>query len=141
MAWLMIFNRKAAGSASGLAMQWLLAMVAAPLLVAAAGLLHLTGARQFEISMPDGMVALKCLAVAVFATLGHWLIYSATVRASAAVVAPMTYVQLMVAMALGWALFGHPPDPVTLGGATLIVAGGLLLWRSQKPPLVAETPD
>ena len=39
MAWLMIFNRKAAGSAPALAMQFLLAMVAAPLLVAAAALL------------------------------------------------------------------------------------------------------
>lgn len=141
MAWLMIFNRKAAGLAPALAMQLLLAMVAAPLLVAAASLLHLSGAAQFRIPAPDAVVVLKCAAVAVFATFGHLLIYTATVRASAAVVAPMTYVQLVVAMALGWAWFGNAPDLPMLGGAALIVGGGLLLWRSQKPREVPETPD
>lgn len=141
MAWLMIFNRKAAGSASALAMQLLLAMVAAPLLVTAAALLHATGAPQFHIPPPDRLVVLKCLAVAVFATFGHLLIYSATVRASAAVVAPMTYVQLVVAIALGWAWFGNRPDLAMIGGAALIIGGGLWLWRSQKPAVVPETPD
>ena len=141
MAWLMIFNRKAAGSAPALAMQLLLAVVAAPLLVAAAALLHATGAPQFHIPVPDRAVVLKCLAVAVFATFGHLLIYSATVRASAALVAPMTYVQLVVAMALGWSWFGNRPDLAMLAGAALIIAGGLWLWRSQKPAAVPETPD
>jgi drug/metabolite transporter (DMT)-like permease len=141
MAWLMIFNRKAAGLAPAVAMQLLLAMVAAPLLVAAALLLHLSGAPQFHIPPPDAPVVLKCAAVAVFATFGHLLIYAATVRASAAVVAPMTYVQLVVAMALGWAWFGNAPDLPMLGGAALIVGGGLLLWRSQKPREVPEAPD
>jgi drug/metabolite transporter (DMT)-like permease len=141
MAWLMIFNRKAAGLAPAVAMQLLLAMVAAPLLVAAAVLLHLSGAPQFHVPAPDMIVVLKCVAVAVFATFGHLLIYAATVRASAAVVAPMTYVQLVVAMALGWAWFGNAPDLPMVGGAALIVGGGLLLWRSQKPKEVPETPD
>jgi drug/metabolite transporter (DMT)-like permease len=143
MAWLMIFNRKAAGAAPALAMQFLLAAVAAPLLLAAATLLHLTGAPQFHIGMPSLEVALKCAAVAVLATSGHLLIYMATVRASAALVAPMTYFQLIVALALGWAWFGNAPDWPMLGGAALIIAGGLLLWRSQKPAaaLVPETPD
>jgi drug/metabolite transporter (DMT)-like permease len=79
--------------------------------------------------------------VAVMATIGHLLIYSATVRASAAVVAPMTYVQLVVAIGLGWAWFGNRPDLAMLGGAALIIAGGLILWRSQTVPVVAETPD
>lgn len=141
MAWLMIFNRKSAGLASPLAMQWLLAMVAAPLLVAAAALLAATGAPRFEIPAPGLEVVLKCALVAFTATVGHLLIFTATVRATAAVVAPMTYAQLLVAVALGWAWFADPPDAATLGGAALIVAGGLILWRSQKPPVVAETPD
>jgi drug/metabolite transporter (DMT)-like permease len=53
----------------------------------------------------------------------------------------MTYVQLLVAAALGWLLFGTAPDLSTLGGAALIIAGGLLLWRSQAPREVPETPD
>ncbi len=141
MAGLMIFNRKAAGAAPALAMQYLLAIIAAPLIVAAAALLHLTGAPQFHIAVPSLEVVLKCAAVAVLATSGHLLIYMATVRASAALVAPMTYFQLIVALALGWTWFGNAPDAAMLGGAALIIAGGLWLWRSQKTPVVAETPD
>jgi len=141
MAWLMILNRKAAGAASALAMQWLVAMVAAPLLVGAAGLFHAAAIPAFHAGPLSAAVALKCAIVALFATTGHLLIYSATVRASAALVAPMTYVQLIVALALGWVWFGNAPDAATLGGAALIVAGGLWLWRSQKAPAVAESPD
>lgn len=141
MAWLMIFNRKAAGLGSALLMQFLLAALAAPMLVATAGLLALSGESAFAVPPPPLSVVLKCAVVACTATIGHLLIYIATMRASAAVVAPMTYAQLLVALGLGWAWFGDAPDLATVGGAALIIAGGLLLWRSQKPRVVPETPD
>jgi drug/metabolite transporter (DMT)-like permease len=140
MAWLMIFNRKAAGDAPVLVMQFLVAVMAAPLLLVAATVLGLT-VPQFEVPKPSLEVVLKCAGVAVTGSVGHFLIYSATVRATAAVVSPMTYIQLIVAAGLGWAWFGDAPDAATLGGAALIIAGGLWLWRSQKTPDVAETPD
>lgn len=132
MAWLMILNRKAAGDAPVLVMQLLLALFAAPLLIAAAALLALSGAPQFAIPWPSMDVVAKCLTVAFTATCGHLLIYSATIRASAALVAPMTYVQLLVAAGLGWAWFGDRPDATGFAGAALIVGGGLWLWRSQR---------
>jgi drug/metabolite transporter (DMT)-like permease len=141
MSWLMMLNRKAAGRAPILVMQLLLAASAAPLLVAAAALLHFSGDPHFAIAAPSGIVVAKCLAVAFFATTGHSLIYIAVLRASAATVAPMTYVQLLVAAVLGWAWFGNAPDATTFLGAALIIGGGLLLWRAQKAPVVAETPD
>ena len=140
MAWLMIFNRKAAGDAPALVMQFLVAVMAAPLLVIAAAVLAL-GTARFAIPEPSLVVVLKCAGVAVTGSVGHLLIYSATLRASAAVVAPMTYIQLLVAAGIGWAWFGDRPDAATLGGAALIIAGGLWLWRSQKVPAVPETPD
>jgi drug/metabolite transporter (DMT)-like permease len=141
MSWLMMFNRKAAGDAPILVMQLLLAVFAAPLLVLAAALLHLTGDPHFALPPPTMSVVAKCLAVAFFATTGHSLIYTAVLRATAATVAPMTYVQLLVAALLGWIFFANRPDAPTFAGAALIIAGGLLLWRAQKAPLVAETPD
>jgi drug/metabolite transporter (DMT)-like permease len=135
----MFCNRKAAGAASPVAMQFLVAVMAAPILIVAASLLMVTGAPQFQIGAPPASVVVKCLVIACTATVAHLLIYMAAVRASAAVVAPMTYVQLLVAAVLGWLLFGTAPDLSTFAGAALIVGGGLLLWRSQKPREVPET--
>ena len=138
MACLMICNRKAAGVASPLAMQFYAALMAAPLITGATLLLAATGWPQFRIGAPPADVVVKSLVVACTATIGHMLLYMAAVRASAAVVAPMTYVQLLVAAALSWAIFGTVPDWSTYAGAALIIGGGLLLWRAQKPQVVPE---
>ena len=138
MACLMICNRKAAGAASPVAMQFLVAMMAAPILIVAASLFALTGAPQFQVPAPPASVVVKCLVIACTATIAHLLIYMAAVRASAALVAPMTYVQLLIAAALGWLLFGTAPDLSTFAGAALIIGGGILLWRSQKPRDIPE---
>jgi drug/metabolite transporter (DMT)-like permease len=142
MAWLIIFNRKSAGDAPVLVMQFVLALFAAPLLVLAASVLSAVGGAGFRIGVPSAEVVGKCALVAFTASTGHLLIYAATVRASAALVSPMTYVQLIAATALGWAWFGDVPDLATWAGAALIIAGGLWLWRSQTaPPDPEGTPD
>ncbi len=138
MSWLMMLNRMTAGAAPVMVMQFLVAAVAAPLLVAAAVALHLGG--LVEIGPPTWPTVVKCLGVALFATFGHSLIFAAVERASASVVAPMTYVQLLVAAGLGWLWFGDPPDAATFGGAALIIAGGLLLWRAQRVQDLGEAP-
>ena len=141
MSWLMILNRKAANAAPVMVMQFVLAAIAAPMLVIAAGALHALGGAAFTIPAPSAEVVLKCLFVAFSATTGHSLIFAAVLRANAAAVAPMTYVQLLIAAGIGWAWFGDAPDAATFAGAALIVAGGLWLWRAQKEPPVAATPD
>ena len=139
MSWLMMFNRMAAGDAPVMVMQFLVAVVAAPLLVAAAVVLGSAGG--VAIGWPSPLVVLKCLGVACFATAGHALIFAAVERASASTVAPMTYVQLLVAAFLGWLWFGDRPDVATFAGAALIIGGGLLLWRAQKPVEAPQSAD
>jgi drug/metabolite transporter (DMT)-like permease len=142
MSWLIMFNRKSAGDAPVLVMQFVLAIFAAPFLVLAATTLSLVGGSGFEVPVPSASVVLKCAAVACLASVGHLLLYAATVRASAAVIAPTTYVQIMMASLLGWLWFGDAPDAATLLGALLIIAGGLWLWRSQKAlPVTEGNPD
>ena len=138
MACLMLCNRKAAGAASPVAMQFYSALMAAPILIIATLLFAATGLPQFQIGLPPAGVVIKCLVIACTATVAHLLIYMAAVRASAAIVAPMTYVQLLVAAALSALIFGTTPDLSTFAGAALIIAGGLLLWHSQKPKVVPE---
>ncbi len=132
MAALMIFNRLSAGSASVLAMQFLISVLAAPILILIAWAGHQAGIPQMAVQWPATLVILKCMLVAITATSSHTLLYLATTRASAASVAPMTYVQLLVAVALGWAVFGDRPDFQTMIGATIIIASGLYLWRMQR---------
>lgn len=139
MAALFLLNRRAAGLAPPLLMQLLIAPAAVPLLIGAAAAGHVSGA--MPIPVPDLAIVLKVLIVAVCATAGHLLIYQATERASAATIAPMTYVQILVAVAAGWLLFGEPPNATILAGTGMIVVAGLLLWSAVKQPAVAETPN
>ncbi|ANY21360.1 Riboflavin transporter [Tsuneonella dongtanensis] len=133
MSALFMANRSVAGSASALAMQAVLALIAAPILILAAAAGHASGLPALAISTPSLEVVAKCAFVALSASSAHWLIYLGTTRAGASRIAPMTYVQLLVATALGWWWFGDRPDAMAVGGAALIIGAGLLLWRWGGP--------
>lgn len=141
MAMLLTFNRMAAGTASVLTMQFLVAAAATPMLAAIAIAGHLSGAAMFHVPVPDWSILLRCLIVAATGTLSHLLIYVATTRASAAVTAPMVYVQLLVATSIGWMWFGDAPDWTTMLGGALTIAAGLWLWHSQRDPVAGGVPD
>lgn len=138
MSVLMIANRYVAGKASPLAMQAFIATMAAPVLVLVALAFHVAGPERFHLTWPDWTVLLRCAFVAVSASSAHWFIYLGTTRAGAASVAPMTYVQLIMASLLGWLFFDSHPDAMTLLGAAIIVGAGLYLWRAGQVRQVPE---
>ena len=126
---MIIANRASAGQGSPLAMQAYMAIIAAPVLVLAA-----LGADSLEIggiaiAWPTWDVIARCALVAFTASSAHWLIYLGTTQAGAAQVAPASYVQMLVAIALGWMWFGDVPDWLTLLGGAIIIGAGLYLWR------------
>jgi drug/metabolite transporter (DMT)-like permease len=128
MAGLVLFNRKSAGTMTALQAQVLISAFAAPMLVAIALAGHVSGVGALHVAWPSMIVIAKCAIVACSASLAHALIYMATERVSAATMAPVTYIQLLVAIVLGALFFGHVPDtPVYLGGA-LVIGAGLILW-------------
>lgn len=132
MALLMIGNRAVAGAGSPILMQFLVASLAVPFILTAAVLGHFSGVQALHIGMPDWTIVARCAIVAVSASFAHWLIFMATTRASAADIAPMTYVQLLMALVLGIFIFGDWPDMTSLAGAAIIIASGLLLWRKSR---------
>lgn len=132
MAFVMIGNRSVSGAGTPLLMQFLVASIAAPVIVTAAVLGHLSGLEGLQVGIPDWTIVARCCVVAVTATTAHWLIYMGTTRASAAEIAPMTYVQLLIALALGIVLFGDWPDFTSLVGSGIIIASGLLLLRRSR---------
>jgi drug/metabolite transporter (DMT)-like permease len=130
LALLFLLNRRAAGGGSALGMQLYMALWTAPMLVVAAAVLHAAG--LLPVGVPDLNILARVALVALAATTGHLLIYRATELASAATIAPMIYVQILVAIAGGWLVAGEVPGAATLTGAALIIAGGLWLWRSKR---------
>jgi len=132
MAFMIIGNRAVAGTGSPLLMQFLVASLAVPFILSAALIGHFSGVEALHVGIPDWTIIARCTLVAVTASFGHWMIYMATTRASAAEIAPMTYVQLLIAVGLGIILFGDWPDLTSLAGAGIIVASGLILWRGSR---------
>ncbi len=129
MSGLMMANARVAGSGSVLLMQFLVAAMAAPFLILAALIGHVSGFAALQIGWPRVHVVAVCALIAVTASFAHMLIYAATVRGSAATVAPMVYVQILVAIAIGVVFYQDYPDLVALAGTAIIIASGIYLLR------------
>jgi drug/metabolite transporter (DMT)-like permease len=132
MAALMLLNRRGAADVSPLAAQFFVAAFATPLLLLAAVAEQLSGISALAIGWPDASVVLRCALVAVSASIAHALVYRATLRASAAAIAPTVYVQIIAATLIGMVWFGDWPDAVAVGGTALIIAAGLWLWYGSR---------
>jgi drug/metabolite transporter (DMT)-like permease len=128
MAVTIIVNRKVTGRASVLALQYYMSVTAMLFLIVASAAAHLTRAEAFTLHWPHWSVVARCVFIGMTATLAQWLIFMGTVKAGAGTVAPMTYGQLLMAVALGLIFFGDQPDATALGGAAVIIAAGLFLW-------------
>lgn len=80
----------------------------------------------------DMRLSLLLIAASVF-ILGGYSFSVAVMRVGeVGFVAPFRYTGLLWALALGWALFGDWPDPVTLGGAALVVVTGLFTFYRER---------
>ncbi|MEO0464537.1 MAG: DMT family transporter [Pseudomonadota bacterium] len=126
---LMVANRASAGQGSVLSAQVFVAAFSIPVLTVACVAAKFSGIEALDFGWPSWDVVARCVVVAITASTAHWLAYIGTAKAGAAQVAPAIYVQMLVAVTLGWAFFGDVPDGYTLLGAGLIIASGLFLWR------------
>ncbi|MEP5937316.1 MAG: DMT family transporter [Erythrobacter sp.] len=131
-SFMMIANRASAGQGSALSMQVFIAAIASPLLILAATAANLFEVPGMQFGIPDWSVVARCILVAITASGAHWLVYIGTMKAGASQVAPAVYVQMLVAVVLGWWWFGDVPDNMTLIGAGAIIAAGLYLWRDSS---------
>jgi drug/metabolite transporter (DMT)-like permease len=76
---------------------------------------------------------LALLAVAaVFLAAGYHLIIRATRTGDLAVVAPFRYSGLLMAVALGWVVWGDVPNLLAWFGIALVIAAGLYLLRHER---------
>ena len=99
---------------------------------ASVGLMLLTAMLPFGFVPPSlGEVGLGvCLGVA--ASAGQYLLILAYRRATASLLAPFSYVQLLSSAALGYAVFGSVPDAAAFLGAAVIIASGLYIVHRER---------
>jgi len=68
-------------------------------------------------------------AAAVFLAAGHALTIAATRGSDLAIVSPFRYSALLVAVVLGWLVWGEVPNALAWAGMALLIASGVLLLR------------
>jgi drug/metabolite transporter (DMT)-like permease len=101
----------------------------------------LVGAIVFAIAAPwfwdghlPGLFDLMLLvSLGVYSGVGHYLFTAAHRYASASILAPIGYVQVVYAALLGWLVFGHVPEALSIAGMVVILASGALI--TLKPSL------
>jgi len=79
------------------------------------------------------------ITVGVLGALSHGLLVLAYARAPASLLAPLSYTQLIWASLAGILVFGDWPDGITLLGAAIIAAGGLMTLLPQQSRPRSET--
>ena len=73
------------------------------------------------------------LAVGVIAALCHWLLIRSFAFATASLLTPFTYAQILGATALGYLIFGDFPDAWTITGTVILILSGLyVIYRETR---------
>jgi len=71
----------------------------------------------------------------LFGGVGHFMFTNAFRYAPASLIAPLNYLQLLWAGLLGWLVFGHVPDALSLAGMAIVTGSGVLVaLRTRQPP-------
>lgn len=97
------------------------------LYTAVIGVAALTLTLPFVWRTPDTGEWLLMAATGAFGALAHFLIIRAFETAPAPVLGPVSYVEIVAAVAVGWAAFGDFPDRWTWTGIAIIVSSGIYI--------------
>lgn len=89
--------------------------------------------------VPTAFEALLFCSLGAYGGLGHFLITAAYRDAPASLLAPVNYLQLLWAGLLGWIVFRHVPDALSLLGMAIIAASGIAVAIHSRRPLVKRS--
>lgn len=91
---------------------------------------------------PTGPDVAWMAVVAALATAGHYSMTRAFAAAPVSVTQPVTFLQMVWAVLLGWAFFAEPPDAfVVLGAAIIIASVSFIAWREAQARRVVTPPS
>lgn len=89
----------------------------------------------WEGAAPSTSQTLLFLSLGVSAGLGHYFLTASYRYAPASLLAPVSYMQLLWAGLLGWMVFGHVPDGLTIIGMLVIMAAGVMIAFKSRSSL------
>ena len=92
-----------------------------------------------RLDMPGQYEMSLFLAMGVLAVITHQMILLALSMIPASVLAPMQYLEIVSAVALGWWVFGNFPDPLTWVGTAVIIASGAYVFHRERRVAEART--
>jgi drug/metabolite transporter (DMT)-like permease len=93
----------------------------------------------FGWAVPDAGTAAMLVTAGLLGGVGQVLLTSSYRHADASVIAPFEYASMLMAIAVGYLVFGEVPGRPVLAGATLVVVAGILIiWREGRLGLDRE---
>lgn len=107
---------------------WTGLLICLPVMFAAEG----TGWAEFDPVWPQGLLWLWLFGVGFWAAVSHMCMSYALKYAPSATLAPLHYSEIVVAVALGFAVFGDFPNAMTWTGIAVIVSSGLYIIHRER---------
>lgn len=81
---------------------------------------------------PGATEALLIASLGIYGGVGHWMMIHAFRHAPASALAPYLYVQLVWAGLLGWLVYDHLPDAMSVAGMAVIAASSISIALSSR---------
>lgn len=99
---------------------------------ACTGLVVLTALLPLVYRTPTPFEVGLGIAIGVFSSGGQYLLILAYRRATASVLAPFSYIQLLSSATLGYVVFGALPDAAAFAGAAVIILSGMYIVYRER---------
>ena len=128
----MILTRRMAQDAHPVALQAWTALAACAVMLPLLWGFEGSGLAALDPVRPTGRALWMLAGVGVMATISHLFISFALRLAPAATIAPLQYLEIVTAVALGYWVFGDFPDALTWAGIVVIVASGLYVFAREQ---------
>lgn len=128
----MILTRRMAQRLHPVALQAWTAIAAAALILPVLAIFSGTGVPVLDVVMPQGRFWGYLLGVGLTASVTHLMLSGALKFAPAATIAPLQYLEIVAATALGYLLFADFPDTLTFTGIIIIVGSGLFVILRER---------
>ncbi len=128
----MLLTRKIAGRANA---------ILTTLHTNAAGMVLVSIAVLFVWQAPTAQQWMLFVLLALFATVGHYLIVRSFDYAEASMLAPFSYTEIIMAVFGGWYFFGDFPDKWTFIGVGILIASAIYTSYRERLRHIQRMPE